>query len=423
MDIGLIGRVADIGLVAPQAGHGTQDSGVIAAGDIGDGGIDHGGGSTGVAVGAGGAAQDIVPAVVGVQDLVALGGQGGGGSDLVAAPAGGPVGGHDVGVKGGGIVVEVQAVVEGDGSHARSLDGGGDTVDIVGKLIVQARGLQMAEAHGAAGVDVVGVLVRTHVEVGAALVGEVIHVLAHQSLGEFHGLGVGHVHGPGGTVVGAADADGLHGVQDGVHVAGGVDQGDNLDALGSSIVEDVVHLILGPLAGMGVSLVAGLDTGGDSVAAVAQDGHIVQDQPQTVVAQGQLQMGVAVLGQQVDELLDIIDLEEFPAAVHMVDPQEVLGCCACPQGHQGQDHAQDQSQRNKLLQLVHIRYLLGIFYNVRGCDLYKLPKQLFHTDIQLKTLSRRIEVFNMKIIMRRESVIFYSENHRFDNAVRRCLSN
>ncbi len=46
-----------------------------------------------------------------------------------------------------------------------------------------------------------------------------------------------------------------------------------------------------------------------------------------------------------------------------------------------------------------------------------------HTDIQLKTLSRRIEVFNMKIIMRRESVIFYSENHRFDNAVRRCLSN
>ena len=45
------------------------------------------------------------------------------------------------------------------------------------------------------------------------------------------------------------------------------------------------------------------------------------------------------------------------------------------------------------------------------------------TDIQLKTLSRRIEVFNMKIIMRRESVIFYSENHRFDNAVRRCLSN
>ena len=52
-----------------------------------------------------------------------------------------------------------------------------------------------------------------------------------------------------------------------------------------------------------------------------------------------------------------------------------------------------------------------------------LWKIQYHTDIQLKTLSRRIEVFNVKIIMRRESVIFYSENHRFDNAVRRCLSN
>ena len=48
---------------------------------------------------------------------------------------------------------------------------------------------------------------------------------------------------------------------------------------------------------------------------------------------------------------------------------------------------------------------------------------LSYTDIQLKTLSRRIEVFNMKIIMRRDSVIFYPENHRIDSAVRRCLSN
>ena len=47
----------------------------------------------------------------------------------------------------------------------------------------------------------------------------------------------------------------------------------------------------------------------------------------------------------------------------------------------------------------------------------------FYTDIQLKTLSRRIEVFNMKINMRRDSVIFHLENNRIDNAVRRCLSN
>ena len=29
----------------------------------------------------------------------------------------------------------------------------------------------------------------------------------------------------------------------------------------------------------------------------------------------------------------------------------------------------------------------------------------------------------MKIIMRRDSIIFYSENNRIDSAVRRCLSN
>jgi len=39
-----------------------------------------------------------------------------------------------------------------------------------------------------------------------------------------------------------------------------------------------------------------------------------------------------------------------------------------------------------------------------------------YTDIQLKILSRRLEIFNMKIIMRRDSDIFYSENIRIDNA-------
>ena len=29
----------------------------------------------------------------------------------------------------------------------------------------------------------------------------------------------------------------------------------------------------------------------------------------------------------------------------------------------------------------------------------------------------------MKIIMRRDSIIFYFENNRIDNAIRRCLSN
>ena len=35
----------------------------------------------------------------------------------------------------------------------------------------------------------------------------------------------------------------------------------------------------------------------------------------------------------------------------------------------------------------------------------------------------RMEHFHMKIIMRRVSMIFHSENHRYDNAARRCLPN
>ncbi len=45
-----------------------------------------------------------------------------------------------------------------------------------------------------------------------------------------------------------------------------------------------------------------------------------------------------------------------------------------------------------------------------------------YTDIQLKTLMRSLEVFNMKINMRRDSEIFYTENLRIDNALGRCLS-
>ena len=43
------------------------------------------------------------------------------------------------------------------------------------------------------------------------------------------------------------------------------------------------------------------------------------------------------------------------------------------------------------------------------------------TDIQLKTLRRSLEVFNMKINMRRDYVIFQIENHIISNAKRRCF--
>ena len=45
------------------------------------------------------------------------------------------------------------------------------------------------------------------------------------------------------------------------------------------------------------------------------------------------------------------------------------------------------------------------------------PDCCIYTDIQLKTLGQSLEVINMKIIMRRDSVIFYLENNRIGNAI------
>ena len=45
-------------------------------------------------------------------------------------------------------------------------------------------------------------------------------------------------------------------------------------------------------------------------------------------------------------------------------------------------------------------------------------RENFYTDIQLKPLRRSIEGFHMKIIMRRDCVIFYIENNAINNAVK-----
>ena len=50
-----------------------------------------------------------------------------------------------------------------------------------------------------------------------------------------------------------------------------------------------------------------------------------------------------------------------------------------------------------------------------------MQKQLYWYSIENFNLVQ-IEVFYMKITMRRVSMIFYSENHGYDNAIRRCLS-
>src|SRR5699024_3130247 len=188
------------------------------------------------------AAHDPIPVAVGVHQLVALLSQEGGLGHVIAPPTGGPIADDDVLVEGaliGGVVV-VDAVVEGHGSHAGLLDHGGHLIDVLNKVVVLAIGYQLGEAHAA---GIVGVLVHTHVEEGAALAGEVGDVLLEERLGEAGSGLVGDVNGALRGAIGAVHtSEGLGSVQNRVHVAGGVDQRHDLHALSGGVGQDLVHL-------------------------------------------------------------------------------------------------------------------------------------------------------------------------------------
>ena len=64
-------------------------------------------------------------------------------------------------------------------------------------------------------------------------------------------------------------------------------------------------------------------------------------------------------------------------------------------------------KRYQALQTMDLLQELGYISYVLDPATKKLT---YHTDIQLQTLRRSIEAFNMKIILRRDSDIFYIEN-------------
>ena len=252
--------------------------------------------------------------------------RGGGGG--VTAPAGGPIADDDIVVKGAGrsISIVVNTVVERHGGHARGLHLRSHIVDIGNKITILAAGNQTGKA---AARHVVGILVAAHVEILAALVGKVLNVLIHQRQGEVHRCGVGHVNSPGGVAVSrVGDAHILHAVQDGVHVTRSVQQGNYPDALAVRIADDGVHLSLGQLVictGIIVCLVARLNTGlhrfarertVSTVSAVAE-AHITQQEAETVVAHGQLHVGVVVRSQRINDTLDLVHGEILSAAIQM----------------------------------------------------------------------------------------------------------
>ena len=195
-------------------------------------------------------------------------------------------------------------------------------VDISDVIAVFSGSLEVAEAHAAASIDVVRVLVRAHVKELAALTGKVGDVLLEQRLRERHGGGIGDVNGAGRAVVGAVLTRQARGcVQNGVHVTRRVDAGNHAHALGCGIVNDGVHLALRQLVNkeIVVYLVACVNRIGDLLAGVGRavygQFHVVQQETQAVIADCKLDIIEASRRGVVDELLDAVNRIILSAAV------------------------------------------------------------------------------------------------------------
>ena len=364
--IALVGLVVGVGLIAPNAVHGAGKIGQChgrAVGNLGNRGVVDTVVGIVITVAFAGSADNIIPVVVGVENFVSLGNQVCRGCYIVSAPGRNPVCNDNVRIKGGVIVlVEVNAVVESDGLHAGIFDDSSYIINVFDIIIVPAVALHIAEAHGTAGVDIGGILVSANVEVLRASGSKVIHILLHQSLCECNGGGIGQRNGGGGSLGGsgapptAADFCAVSGrgnthifssVQNGAHVSGRIDQRDDADSLGSCIAYDGVHLALRPFTGMGKADVTGLNAGGNLITGIGGgaygDGHIVQKQTQTAVADCQLHVCIAGCCQGIDDFLDLADSKVLTAYIQMEYTDKIFmgSCCRCVDR---QNECQHQSQ-------------------------------------------------------------------------------
>ena len=169
-----------------------------------------------------------------------------------------------------------------------------------------------------------GALVAADVD---GLVGEDVHELLKDVLGELHGFGVGYVEdvagdaarGPDGVVaVGVAAVFGIGG-HGGYEVAGHVDFGHDFDVALTSVGHDVAELVLGVEVGA-VGLVdpvlgAGVHVGEHAVGGNAADGGelgVLLDfhAPALVIAEVPVEAVHLVVGHEVNHALDVFDGEE-----------------------------------------------------------------------------------------------------------------
>ena len=305
-------------------------------------------------------AEDIVEVACRVDNTEAIRGKVGRRAGRVAAPAAGPVAHDDVAVervgrradRGAHLVGKLDAVIEGDGRHARLLDHGGKLVDIFDEVAILAAVLQAAEAHGAARVAVVGVFIRAEVEVAAALARKVIDILLQEGLREPDGRVVRHVDGAARAVVAAVrPRQRGRGIQHRVHVARAVQQRNDLDAGFLGRGKELVHLAFRPLTRRcrRVGVVARADSRGDRVAGIrfAAHGerHVVQQEAHTVIAHREHDVRIAVRLGLIEEGLDPICRKIFSAAVQHGDLQIIAAGSERHRRQHAQQHADRQQQR------------------------------------------------------------------------------
>ena len=346
------------GVVAPHAEHAADDRGraqrraadliVVPVGCIGIAAVE-------VVI----LAEDIVKVAGGVDDAEAVAREVRRRARRIAAPAARPVAHDDVLIKGigrgtdGGArpVGKLDAVVEGDGRHARALHHRGELVDVLDEVAVFAAALQAAKAHGAAGIAVIGVLIGAEVEIFAALGGEVVDVLLNERLREGDRRAVCHVDRPRRAVIAAGRPGERRGrLQNGVHVAGAVEQRDDLDPGGIGGGEDFVHLALRPLAarGGGIGGVARVYRRGDIRrrvgGAVHRDGHIIEQKAHAVVSDGEHDVRIAVRLRLIDERFDPVGGEILSSAVEHGDLHIIA---AAGRERRRREHAQQHADREQ----------------------------------------------------------------------------
>ena len=321
-------------------------------------------------------AQHIVPRIIVVENLEASIVQFGHGCIVCALR---PIADHNILVKrnGGCLSGIKKTIIIGQRGHFGILDHLGNFIDILCEGCV----LRIAQAAEA-------ILVRCKVIILAALGRKIRDVLLLECLDKLNLRIGGQAHLGIGSL--SANAQLIHGADQRIHVARRIEHGDDGNVFALGIGNNGVHVSLGQhragsILTVTVRGVAISDSIFHIIAAiclvVGLHRHIVQQEPETVVAEGQLQVREVIFCQLIDDALDLTDGEILSAAVQVENAQELAvlgrglvlarlgagrgGECGDGQQPDHQNHRQNQRQqslpRRSCLRLVHFVHSFPLY--------------------------------------------------------------